>query len=191
MIMLSILIPTINRHLGYLSVLLRSLNEQIENGGFGDMVEIIVLDGETETTGAKRNTLLESAKGEYVTFVDADDEVSPDYIGEILKAVESNPDVVSFDGFMTTNNSNRENFKIGKDLPYMTSFDENGKNLYLRHNNHLSPVKRGIALQIKFPDKTQFEDYDYCVRLKESKLIKTEVYIAKDLYHYKFLTGKR
>ena len=191
MILLSILIPTINRHIGCLAVLLRSLNEQIENGGLGKIVEIIVLEGETQTTGAKRNTLLEKATGEYVTYIDADDEVSPDYLKEVLQAIESKPDVVGFGGWMETNGSNRQNFKISKDLPYIASKEDNGNTCFLRYNNHLSPCRRSIALQVKFPEKTFGEDYDYATRLKESGLIQTEVYIPKQLYFYKFSTVKR
>lgn len=43
-----------------------------------------------------RQRLLESASREYVAFVDDDDMVSPDYIYEIYKALEHEPDTVGF-----------------------------------------------------------------------------------------------
>ena len=46
-------------------------------------VEVLTeLDDGTRSIGEKRNALVESAGGEYVCFVDDDDMVSSDYVGE-------------------------------------------------------------------------------------------------------------
>jgi len=189
---LSILIPSTNDRQEMLDVLLFCLLKEIEFLGAEDIVEILFeIDNKEISTGAKRNMLLNKAKGDYVVFVDSDDQVHPEYISEVLKAIESEPDVIGFDGYMTTNNERRENFKISKELPYIAMKDAYGNTEYLRFNNHLSPIKRSIALQIGFKDIYIAEDYDYAVRLKASGLIETEVYINKDMYHYKFITGKK
>jgi hypothetical protein len=52
--------------------------------------------------------------------------------------------------------------------------------------NHLNPVKTEIARKIKFPEKNFAEDSDYCDRLMESKLIKTEYVFDQIFYHYMF-----
>lgn len=188
---LSILIPSTTDRQQMLENLMAGINRQIQQLGVEGSVQILTeIDNREITTGAKRNLLLQKAEGEYVVFVDSDDEVSYDYVSEILKATLDKPDVIGINGYMTTNGENRENFKISKDFLYIAIKDATGKTEYLRHNNHLCPIKREIALKIGFKNQYFAEDYDYAVRLKESGLIQTETYIEKDLYHYKFMPQK-
>jgi hypothetical protein len=85
---------------------------------------------------------------------------------------------------MTTNNKDRHNFKISN--TFDSWFELNG--VYYRTINHLCPVKRELALQVKFPRGiNNGEDADYSNRLRP--LLKTEVYINKDMYHYDFNTN--
>lgn len=179
---LSILICTIPKRKDLLDRLFTELRSQILQSG--KEVEVLI-DGKTGTIGAKRQRLLENAQGEYVAFIDDDDMVSSDYLSSILFALESKPDVVGFMGWITTNGRNKTNFKISKDCGYTKT----GKG-YERFNNHLSPVKREIALQIGYKDISFGEDYDYALRLTNSGLIKTERFIAKALYYYQYVTQK-
>lgn len=188
---LSILIPSTIDRQDMLDVLLFFLLKQVEILGIEDDVEILTdIDNREISVGEKRQRLLLRAKGEWVCYIDSDDEVSNDYIFEIIKSTETNPDVITFNGWMTTDGVNRENFKIAQGLPYITIKDANGKSLYLRHPNHLTPVRRSIAIKIGFKDLVFAEDYDYSFRLKQSELIETSCYIEKDLYHYKYIKNK-
>lgn len=176
---LSVLICSLNKRAGQLAQLLDILSRQAT-----DEVEILVeLDSGEMTTGAKRNKLLGRAQGDYTVFIDDDDMVAEDYISEILKALESSPDAVGFQGWMTTNGTRKEYWKISKDFGYETH-----QGLHLRFNNHLSPVRRDLALRVGFKDISFQEDYDYAVRLKP--YIQTEVYIPKELYFYHYKTVK-
>lgn len=191
MIFLSILIPSTRDRNEMLYVLLGHLHYQIDKEKLTDKVEIITdIDGGELSIGLKRQRLIEKSKGRYVVFIDSDDWVANDYIEEIFLAMPSSPDVINFSGYMTTDNANREEFRIGKDLPYITIQDAHGKNEYLRHSNHLSIIKRQIALQIGFKDLRFAEDYDYSLRLKNSQLIKTEIFIPTALYHYRYKKNK-
>jgi len=72
--------------------LVDKLEEQAQDG-----VEILTfVDNMKRTIGEKRDNLLKLAKGEYFAFVDDDDDISNDYINELLKATESGCDVLLF-----------------------------------------------------------------------------------------------
>ena len=191
MIKLSVLIPSTYNRQSMLDELLDHLKYQIEDCSAEESVEIMTdIDGGELSVGKKRQRLIEAANGLYVVHIDSDDLVPNDYLERILLALESEPDVIGFDGYMTHDGVNRENFKISKDLPYITIKDATGSNQYARFNNHLSPIKKSIALQIGFKDLKFAEDYDYALRLKESGLIKKEVYINHDMYHYRYQKNK-
>lgn len=189
--LLSILIPSTNDRNDMLYNLLDHLHYQLEEEKLEDKVEIITdIDNGEESIGNKRQRLIQKAKGEWICFIDSDDWVANDYIEWIFLAMKENPDVINFSGFMTTSGANRENFKIGKDFPYITIKDAHGRNEYYRYSNHLSIIKRIIALQIGYKNLRFAEDYDYAKRLKESGLIKTEYLIDAELYHYKYVKVK-
>lgn len=149
-------------------------------------VEVLTESDNREiTTGAKRNILLSRATGKYVAFVDDDDTIFPQYVPEMLKAMSGNPDAVGFKGWITWNGGQRKEWRISKNYQYTQV-----GNVFYRYNNHLSPVRREIALQIGYPDLTYGEDKDYADRLHNSGLIKTEVFINKFLYHYDYRPNK-
>jgi len=166
-------------------LLLTNLLDELKTQQTEDVEIIVEMDRGQLTTGEKRNVLLAKAKGAYICFIDDDDFVANDYLSEVLNALKLSPDAVGFEGYITTNGANKIRWKISKDLPYETSF-QNSRPIYLRYNNHLSPVKRELALQTGFKNLTIGEDYDYATRLRP--LIKTEVYIPKELYYYHYKT---
>lgn len=188
---LSILIPWTYDRFEVYRVLLFDLYEQIAKGKFHGQVEILdEVDDKQMSTGAKRNLLIERAKGRYVVFIDSDDHVSPNYVRSILDAVISDPDAVGLCGWMTTNGSLRVNWFISKDHDYIASKDENGNTIFLRWNNHLSPLKRSIAIKFKFPNLFVGEDYIWSKEIHDAGAVKTEVKIDEPLYHYDYRTQK-
>ena len=179
-----------------LAILICSLEERRESlarlidsiPSHPDLIIIPEVDNREITTGAKRNKLLQRAKdvgAEYVSFVDDDDIIYPEYVGEFIKAIEQKPDAIGFKGWITFDGANKTEWRISVRYPY-----EKRGNVYLRFNNHLSPIKTELALQIKYPDITFGEDYDYARRLKAEGLVKKEVFVNKHLYHYDYKTNK-
>lgn len=173
---LSILICTLPRR----QTMLQSLKASIEQQSTGYDVEILTDDGKG-TIGAKRQRLLELSTGDYVAFIDDDDDINPQYVKLIFDNLGA--DVIGFEGEITTNGRNKKRFTISKEHPYE---EKNG--IYYRYNNHLSPILRSIAIQIGYKDISWGEDYDYAMRLKESGLIKTEKYIYTPMYFYRYRT---
>ncbi len=182
---LSILICTVPERAEMLEELERRLHAM--RVGTNDPVVEMGVNANTDiTTGAKRNDLIENATGDYIVFIDDDDWVPDYYVEEILKATESNPDCIGMKGYMTTNGESRKDFEIRLGHPFQ---EVNG--IYLRHPNHISPIKRELALQCKFPDKSNQEDYEWSCELKNKDLLKTEVFIDKDMYHYRYSTKNK
>ena len=178
---LTIGILTLPQRKHFLDRLMFRLSESTPDKNM-DMVEIIINEDSGEkTVGEKRNEVLDSAKGEYVCFVDDDDLVEIDYIETISNILSNNEyDGISFWGMYYVKGTpamlfNHANSNGGH-------FKKNGKQY--RPLNHLNPVRTEIAKEIRFPEKNYEEDADYCDRLLKSGKIKKEYSIDKVMYHY-------
>lgn len=182
---LSVLICSIKGREILLQGLMKILKGQITND-----VEILVeTDNKEMTTGAKRNILLERARGDYIAFVDDDDIVSDDYVSKILKAIETSPDCCGIEGEIDHIKRMRPGIRYRRRCKqkfihsnrYTKWYEQN--EIYYRCPNHLNPIKRILAGQIMFPEKNQAEDRDFSLRILQ--LLKTEVYIEGIIYYYR------
>lgn len=194
MIFLSICIPTLpdEKSKAYLASLRLILDPQLT-----EEVEIIIDDrfGDRKTqtgipTGRKRNEMYSKALGSYVISLDCDDWVSPTYVEDILIAIKNNyPDVVTFCGWYTENGVNHLDWTIKLGEKYEARFHD-GKYQIFRWPNHLSAMRKELAVQVKFPDVWHGEDYQWSKELADRKILKTEIHIPKQLYHYIYKTDK-
>lgn len=147
-----------------------------------DSVEFAFDNSMDYNIGVKRNRLLSVAHGDYIVFIDDDDTISPDYVQKILKATETNPDCIGISGLITTNGQDKRQWHISKDFG---SWYEHA-NCYYRTPNHISPIRRELALQAGFPEIVHGEDYEYSKRLLP--LLKTEVKVEGNIYFYNYWT---
>jgi glycosyltransferase involved in cell wall biosynthesis len=157
--------------------LLIDLHKQIN----GNDVEIItVVDGGEKTIGLKRNELLCEAKGDYVSFVDDDDQVSTDYVQRILEAIESEPDVVGIEGIINFENTL---YVFKHSIEFCGWYASEADKTFYRTPNHLNPIKRLIALKAGFPFHSNFgEDREYSKRIRPN--LSREIYINDPIYFY-------
>ena len=109
---LSILIPSIPERFETVIPLIENLQNQI---GDKDVEVLLLSDNMKMSIGEKRQKLKELAKGEYWAFVDDDDDISDDYIEQLLKGVESGKDVITFHQWSTING---EGFLVQFGLEY-------------------------------------------------------------------------
>ena len=185
MTLLTICIPTLPERSYHLNRIMTQLNNQLT-----DEVQVII-DSRPRNipTGVKRNDMYFDALGEYVCSVDDDDEVSSVYVPEIVKYIkEYRTDCVTFDGWMTTNGKSRVDWTIKLGEKYEARKDPDGVTRYYRFPNHLVPIRKDIAIQVKFPPIYQSEDYAWACKIQP--LLKTSVHIPLQLYHYRFVTNK-
>jgi glycosyltransferase involved in cell wall biosynthesis len=159
---------------------------QITSCDASAIVEVITeVDNKQITTGAKRNNLLNKAQGKYICFIDDDDHISNDYLRLILEAIESDADCIATTGIYSINGGHPVKWRLSKDFIDEDRIDSNiGEIVFFRRANHLTPVKRELALQAMFPDQSNAEDQEYSRRL--NPFLKTEVKIDKSIYHYDF-----
>lgn len=186
---LSILICTIPEREHLFALLFGHLREQINELGAQRQVEII-MDASPRlsiSVGAKRQRLLETATGDYVTFIDDDDWVPYSYVKKILKALESEPDCVGFKILCKGMNGpdGPDRIAVGSDK-YRKWCDNCHGFDHVRAIYHKNPVKRSIALKVGYRDLRFGEDHEYSRRLKASRLLKHEVFIDEIMYEYRY-----
>jgi glycosyltransferase involved in cell wall biosynthesis len=144
-----------------------------------EKVEILILvDNKKTMLGTKRNKMLDMAQGEYVVFADDDDILEPDYISSLLKAAETDCDVITFQVNVTLNGESAKICTYSKDY----EADYNTETSYHRLPNHIMCVKKDLAMAVKYRPILYGEDADYSKRLKAH--LKTEHHIDKVLYNY-------
>lgn len=178
---LSILICSLTSRSKYLERLNAAIQPQLN-----ERVEVLIeIDDGKISIGDKRNILLSKASGKYISFVDDDDLVESIYVDKILEATGQNPDVVGIHLLHFENDILRG--LTYHSLKYTHWWNERNKENpdlinYYRNPNHINPVKKDLASQIKFPSVNREEDHDYSTRLLP--LLKTEVYIEDPIYRY-------
>ena len=180
---LSIIIPYYNtKH--YTDELLSVLAPQRNKD-----VEIIIIDDGSEScyfneldgvktirkknggVSSARNRGLDEAKGDYIVFIDSDDLVTPDYIEQIFKAIEGNPDTV----YISWRSIDR---KLGKII-------ESEKDEFNPWNRCVwnRVFKKEWLNGLRFNEEMQVaEDDDFLKRLPETN---KKTYISKQIYLYR------
>ena len=190
----SILITAIPERFNTVQPLLFNLLETQGVARNNEIELIYLLDNRRRTVGAKRNALLDMARGEYISQIDDDDAVAPTYVDTIYKAIartrRSQPqaDVICFPQRATLapggavhqctyslKNKTRELLPTG--TPNV--FNWSGPPA------HTMVWRSGIAKACQFPDKQFQEDtawVDKCCALAV-----TEAQIGVEpLYFYRF-----
>ena len=202
----SILISGIPERYHSAQPLLYSLLETQMVARLPDVELLYHLDNRRRTVGAKRNGLLDVARGEYVSFVDDDDEVASDYVKRIRAAIietrkHSPPaDVICFrqdahlqpHGIVHECHYSLEYWKRSPDqrrrLEQITEPDGSISGNRLKWTGppaHTMVWRREMLNGLRFPDQTFGEDVSFvdlaCERAH------TEVILnGAALYHYKF-----
>lgn len=185
---LSILICTIESRAEKFENLCNVLADQIQD--YGDVEVLHDLDNGEKMIGQKRNDLVARASGEYLCFIDDDDEISDTYIKDILHAIESKPDCVAFklEYFEDGKHKGTAHHSL-KYLAWANRHVEYGKMFYERTPNHLNPIRSDLAKLVKFPASNFGEDHSWSSQIRQ--YLKTEQEITKPMYFYKYKIGKR
>jgi hypothetical protein len=140
---------------------------------------LVLIDNKRRTVGEKRDALLRASQGDYVAFVDDDDDISHDYVEEILKAAQRQPDVITFMQKASVNGSvaNVE-FRLGNKNEAFAPGITIKRNAW-----HVCAWRRTLAIQSHFPPINYGEDWAFAAPLCE--FAKSEIHIDRILHFYK------
>ncbi len=160
-----------------LSVIVPSLTGEMPKSLPTDSRLEVVVVTNVRPVSAARNQGLLKAHGDYIAWVDADDEVTSDWLPEILSALESRPDILSFNARVKWVDSTRREYIVGGGARAKDVMAE-------RINGQLwnKVIKRELFAGISFSGASH-EDYKMlCELLPKAKSFK---HIDKVLYVYK------
>jgi glycosyltransferase involved in cell wall biosynthesis len=174
--LLSILTPTIPGREKQVADLALKIQSQI-----GDLpVEHLALsDNRSRTIGAKRQSLVDIARGKYIAFVDDDDDISSDYVSCLLDAIQTGADVITFRQLAIYNGLESE-IVFG-----MNNQDEpfNPGGITLRAPWHVCAWRREAVADCLFSESNYGEDLVWC---KQARLhAKTGFHIDRILHTYR------
>lgn len=196
MIKLSILVSTIPRRMNtFYPALMSKLLYQI--GGRTDVELLGLFDNKKRSVGHKRNELLKMAQGEFLVFIDDDDDISNDFLESILENLYAHPeaDCVVFDCITTINGNTKEQtyskYSIAYDYHQVEAIGPNPLNpaytikyQWRGKPAHTMVWKSSIAKSHLYINQNYGEDVDWVKRACVD--IKNEIRIDKVLYFYNF-----
>lgn len=166
---LSILIPSVpSRAESKMLPLFNKIQSQIDKLENPRDVELLCfLDNKRRSVGYKRESLLYIARGNYLAFVDDDDDVEDHYIEKAIQSIDvaSDVDVITF----------KEKVYINNAGPYFLTFelgypvnDAVQKENARRPPWHSCFWKRSIAQNFHFPDLMDGEDWVWVSQLNNA-----------------------
>ena len=181
----SILIATIAGRERSLQTLLDAINEKRARICPDLKIEISVsFDNREKKIGAKRQELLQGAKGKYSSFVDDDDMVTDAYFEDALQTIKGGFQCCRLRGQMNqyTFTHSIEN---RLDMPMCIG------DVFIRPPNHLNIIMTGIGSLISFGNASRGEDLDWTIRLAQTGWLKTEYQSDPSRIHYIYNLGTR
>jgi hypothetical protein len=171
-----ILIPSITHRTDMLTELLEHLEKQMVPG----VGVIVYRDNRLEVYGPKCQRLYDESEADYVSQIDDDDWVSDDYIPTVMEALKEKPDYVGYRIRYT---------EFGEpQIPILHSLKYGGwidaPEAYYRDICHKNPMRRDLAIQAPWQGDGG-ADITWAFTLRQMGIVKTEVYIDRELYHYR------
>ena len=186
--LLSILIPSIPSRFEKAFTIYNKLLSMV-----GELpIEVLMFtDNKKRSIGKKREALVKISNGEYVCFVDDDEDVFEDYIISIYNTLrdcntsfEGKIDLISFKSKSTLNG---ESFIVDMDvnnpINEAAGRGEDGKYIDIKRKPfHICVWRSEIAKSEEFPDSNYGEDWAWCEKLLNK--VGSAYKIDSVLHHY-------
>ena len=174
----TIMIPTITGRETILYNLLQTIEEHRKSICPSLKIEIrLSFDNREKRIGAKRQELLTSAKGKYISFIDDDDLVTDSYFEDAVATIEGNYHVCRLRGKM-----NEYTFTHSVENTLDKPMCEG--DVFLRPPNHLNIMLSDVGKLISFKNGTRGEDLDWSIQLAKINCLKLEYKSDPSRIHY-------
>lgn len=179
-VLLSILIPALSSRPWHRVV--GELHRQKEQCWFPE-VEILYELGDAKS-GVKRQNLMVRAVGDYVAFVDDDDELSSDYLRSLVDGCRTRVDVVAFNlRFRSSSWDGDETWKFG----LWKNDRKKGVAESRMAANHLCAWRQKIARRVAWcPDLGNADDHLWFQPIHAAGLATSVYRIDRTLYYYQY-----
>lgn len=156
-------------------------NKLVKQASNLDVEILLNLDNGQATSGVKRQELLDQSRGDYICYVDDDDDVADNYINKIYTAMNSGADVISFNLALYKEGLPREQWTLGC-FP-------NSRKQGVMLVNHLCAWKRSLASKVSWcPFLGNSDDHLWSQPLYFAGCVKSNFHINEILYEYRFST---
>lgn len=181
----SILVATMQGREESLRRLLGSIQEKVARLAPEMRYEIrMEYDNREKSVGAKRESLLQSALGKYVSFIDDDDDITDQYIEDLWECIKGDYQVMRLFGHISP-------YRFFHTLDFKLSDKMATDTMFRRPPNHLNPMLADVAKLIHFQDATRGEDLDWAIRLHKSGFFSREYRSDDSRTHYIYNMGNR
>lgn len=140
---------------------------------------LIYADNLEARYGAKCQALVQASTADYVSHISNDDLVAPDFIAEVLAALETEPDYVGFEVRFTEKGELQ--VPVYHSLRYTNWV--NGSGSIYRDIVHFNPMRRELAQRVVFREHLD-ADRLWATGQREMGGVNTEVYIDKPMLYY-------
>jgi len=181
----TIMIPSIVGRESKLYTLLESIKDRKKRICPSLKIEIrLSFDNREKKIGTKRQELLMSVKGKYMSFIDDDDLVTDAYFEDALATIQGNYQVCRLRGQM-----NQYTFTHSVDNKLDKPMCEG--DVFLRPPNHLNIMLSDIGKLFSFKDAIRGEDLDWTIRLARSNFLKYQYSSDPSRIHYIYNLGGR
>ena len=141
-------------------------------------------DNREMSVGMKRQHLLQNAQGKYSAFVDDDDEITDEYVQDLVETIRGSYPVMRLRGKIHP-------YTFTHSLANSLKSPMARGDVFLRPPNHLNPIMTDVAKLIPFKDAVRGEDLDWTIRLARTGFL-THEYASDDArIHYIYNMGDR
>jgi hypothetical protein len=183
----SILVPTLGERRALFERLMAGLLPQLD--AYAGRVRVIGWHNNGSPSLPKiRQTMVDQAETDYLSFVDDDDIVSPDYVHQIVAAIDQRPDYVGFQ--VQCYSDGAPTGVAHHSLAYTRWRNYPGR--YERDISHLNPIRTVLARRADFTQARAgtAEDRAWAAQLRRGQVLHTQVVLPSILYHYLYSTSK-